>query len=243
MTELAAAYARWRSRPLGRITERLERDLVLWLAGTLVERRVLDAGTGDGTYAIEAAKRGARVVGLDIDETMLAAARERAKGEDLEIEWTRGSVTFLPFAAESFDIVLAVTVLCFVEEPAAALQEIARVLKPGGRLVLGELARWSTWAATRRIRGWLGDATWREARFFTRGQLRALACAAGLEVSAARGAIHFPKSNLAARWLGPVDPVLGRLHAPGAAFIAIAAGKRVDGNRGPGTVSRPRTRG
>jgi hypothetical protein len=102
---------------------------------------------------------------------------------------------------------------------------MARVLEPGGRLVLGELARWSSWAAARRIRGWLGDPTWRRAHFFTRRELIALARSAGLQVIDVRGAVHFPRSALAARVMRPVDPLLGRLHAPGAAFLAVAASK------------------
>jgi len=232
MTELATAYARWRSSPVGRITEQIERALVLSLAGPLAARRVLDAGTGDGTYAIEAAGRGARVVGLDIDEAQLSAARDRARDQHLEIEWMRASITSIPSAADTFDVVLAVTVMCFVDDPTVAVREMARVLKPGGRLVLGELSRWSSWAATRRIRGWLGDATWRDARFFTRRQLSSLARAAGLHVTAVRGAIHFPKSDLAARLVQPVDGLLGRLHAPGAAFVAMVAEKPSDGADG-----------
>lgn len=201
------------------------------LAGPLAARRVLDAGTGDGTYAIEAASRGARVAGLDVDEAMLAAARERAREQHLEIDWTRASIASIPSAADTFDVVLAVTVMCFVDDPTAALRELARVLKPGGRLVLGELARWSSWAATRRIRGWLGDATWRDAQFFTRRELIALARTAGLHATEVRGAIHFPKSDLAARLMRPVDPLLARVHAPGAAFIAIAARKPAQGAR------------
>jgi len=65
---------------------------------------------------------------------------------------------------------------------------MARVLKPGGLLVIGELGRWSLWAAHRRIRGWLGNPTWRAVMFRTTKDLRSLAHAAGLDVAEVRGA-------------------------------------------------------
>jgi len=60
-----STYARWRSTTLGRITEALEVGVVFELAGDLAGRRVLDLGTGDGTYAMAAAQRGAAVTALD----------------------------------------------------------------------------------------------------------------------------------------------------------------------------------
>jgi len=222
---LADAYVRWRQSALGHITERLEHDLVLELAGPLAGRRVLDAGVGDGAYAIEAATRGARVLGIDVDTDMLEAARQRADARGVELGVMRAPVEAIPAADGAFDVVLAVTVLCFVEEPRAALRELARVLAPGGRLVLGELARWSSWGAMRRVRGWFGDATWRRVHLWTRRELIALVESAGLRVTDVRGAVHYPKATIAARVFAPIDPLLGRMHAPGAAFLAISADK------------------
>lgn len=225
VTGLAAAYAKWRSSRVGRVTEQLERDLVLSLAGPLAGRRVLDAGTGDGTYAIEAAARGATTIGIDLDAAMLDAARRRARERHVEIGLVRAPIEAMPVDDGAIDVVLAITVLCFVENPVVPLREVARVLAPGGRCVLGELARWSTWAASRRVRGWLGDATWRRARFWSRGELVSLVESVGLRVVEVRGAVHFPRSSLAACAIRPFDAMLGRLHAPGAAFIALAAEK------------------
>ena len=93
----------------------------------------------------------------------------------------------LPFRDQSFDVVTAVTVLCFVEQRSRAVEEMARVLKPGGRLVIGGLGRWSTWAASRRIRAWLGNEFWRHARFTTAYELRTAAIVAGFHVDRLRG--------------------------------------------------------
>jgi SAM-dependent methyltransferase len=150
-------YARWRATTLGRITEDLEVELVLELAGDLAGKRVLDVGTGDGTYAL-AAERGATVTGVDASREMLDAAAGRARGRGLAIDLREGDVAHLPFEDGSFDVVIAVTVLCFVSDPRRAVAEMARVLAPGGKLVIGELHRASTWAAWRRVKGWLGSS-------------------------------------------------------------------------------------
>lgn len=192
-------------------------------AGHLAGKRVLDVGTGDGTYAIEAAARGADVVGLDASAGNLAAAKSRASARGLAIALGEGRAEALPFGARTFDVVLAVTVLCFVPEPERALAEMSRVLTPGGRLVLGELGRRSVWAAARRVRGWLGSPLWREARFRSRRELVALATGAGFDVERVRGCVFYPPAGLAARMGAPLDRLLGRIGAPGAAFIAVTA--------------------
>ncbi|MBI2392354.1 MAG: class I SAM-dependent methyltransferase [Deltaproteobacteria bacterium] len=222
---LAASYARWRSSPLGAITERVEERVVFELAGPLQGRRLLDVGTGDGTYAIEAARRGAEVTGLDVDQAMLAAARARSASGGVTLTLREGRAEALPFEDDGFDVVLAVTVLCFAADATTAVREMARVLRPGGRLVLGELGRFSLWAAERRVRGWLGSGTWRRARFWSRADLATLAREAGLHAVEVRGSVFFPPSPVAARLVAPFEPTLTRIHAPGAAFLALAAYK------------------
>jgi SAM-dependent methyltransferase len=131
----------------------------------------------------------------------------------------------LPFAAETFDLVTAITVLCFVDDADSVLREIARVLRPGGRLVIGELGKWSSWAMQRRIRAWLGSPLWRRGRFRSATRLRGLAEAAGLSVAELRGAIYYPRCTVAARLMAPYDSWFGRRTTVGAAFIALAADK------------------
>jgi SAM-dependent methyltransferase len=220
---LVRSYARWRASPLAEIVDRVEMAVVFDLAGRLEGRRVHEVGTGDGTYAIEAARRGAVVTALDPNPKMLSAARARATSSGIRVAFREGRVEQLPFEDGAFQLVLAVTALCFVARPDAALREMARVLTPGGRLVLGELGRFSTWAAGRRVRGCLGSSLWRLARFWSRRELAALAARAGLRVLDVRGTVFFPPSGLAARLAAPLEPTLTRLHAPGGALLVLAA--------------------
>lgn len=219
------AYARWRGSPLGATTEELERGLILELLGDVSGRRVLEIGCGDGSLAVELARRGARVTAIDASEAMIDAAQHRAATSATAIDFRVAIADNLPFQSTQFDLVVAVTILCFVENADPVFSEIARVLCPCGRLVIGELNRWSAWAAERRMRAWFGSALWRRGHFRTPRQLRRLAADAGLEPGPIIGAVYYPRFGWAARWMGPFDRRIGKLTTLGAAFIAMAAQK------------------
>lgn len=191
------------------------------MIGDVAGLDVLDIGCGDGRLAIQMARAGARVVGIDPDAAMLRAAGDEAKAVGVSLDLIDGRIEALPLAAERFDVITAVTVLCFVRDETLAWREMARVLRPGGRLVIGELGRWSLWAARRRIRGWLGSRLWRHAAFHSATDLRRAAEGAGLVVEEVRGAVFHPPSATLARLTVGADAWLGRQTTFGAAFIAL----------------------
>jgi 2-polyprenyl-3-methyl-5-hydroxy-6-metoxy-1,4-benzoquinol methylase len=221
-----ALYERWRATPLGALTETLESRVVFELTGPLRGKRVLDVGTGDGTYAIEAAARGADVTALDASPEMLQAAHARAERRGVSIKLCEGDVQSLPFEAERFDVVLAITVLCSVKDVGAAFRELARVLAPTGTIVIGELGRWSTWAAKRRLQSVARESFWSSVHFWTVRELNRRLSDAGLKIEATRGAIYFPPIGSVARLMARFDPVLARLGTLGAAFLCVVARKR-----------------
>ena len=219
--DLAQRYRAWRTRTLGAVTERLEMAAVLELLAPLEGKRVLDAGCGDGAYSLAATERGAFVTGVDVSAEMLAAAQARSAARGVKVDWRQGDVLALPFPDASFDLAIAITVLCLVSDPQRAVRELARVLVPGGRLVIGDLHRWSLWAMTRRMRGWAGNSFWRGARFWTASALQDLLVDANLRPDRVRGVAYYPPLGSLARVLAPVDPLLARLGTFGAAFLVV----------------------
>jgi SAM-dependent methyltransferase len=167
----------------------------------------------------------AQVAGLDLDTRMITRAAAFAAQHQVTIGYTVGRADTLPFGDKSFDLVVSVATLTFVPEADRVVREMARVLRPGGRLVIGDLGKWSIWAARRRVRAWLGSPTWRAARFRTAGELLAMARQAGLSVGRVQGAIFFPPCTALARVIAPIDARLGQLTTLGAAFVAIQATK------------------
>jgi ubiquinone/menaquinone biosynthesis C-methylase UbiE len=218
------AYEQWRGTTLGRITEGLEQRCILDLIGPVDGRRVLDLGCGDGVLTATLAERGARAIGIDADRRVLEVAAARAPVDQPQPpRFIEGRIEQLPFRDGSVDVVAIVTVLCLVGDRTAAIREAVRVLRPGGRLVIGELGRWNAWAAKRRIKGWFGSSVWRAAHFMTAAELRRLVESSGLTVRATCGSVFYPPSGILARWMTPVDSWLGSRTTVGAAFIAMAA--------------------
>ena len=219
----ARAYDAWYETALGAAAHRIELRLVAELAAPERGERALDVGCGTGIYTAWLADQGLDVTGFDRDPAMLAAARAKAAGARL----LGGDATALPFAEGEFDLALAVTLFCFLdaEERRRAACELLRVVRPGGRVVVGELARFSLWAAQRRIKGWRGSATWRSARFTTAGELGRLFRDAGASAVRTRYGLYVPPWNVPAlvRW-GETIERLGRpLGALGAAFVVVRA--------------------
>lgn len=98
--------------------------------GDLNGRDVLEVAFGTGHLAAEALARGANVVGIDVAPAMVALARQRVPGASFH----EGDAEALPFKDDQFDAVICCFGLLHFAEPARALREAARVLKPGGVL-------------------------------------------------------------------------------------------------------------
>ncbi|MRU16515.1 class I SAM-dependent methyltransferase [Roseovarius sp. A21] len=228
LEDLPDAYADWRRSILGRITDALEEHLLLDRIGPARGMLILDVGCGDGVLATRLAQAGARVTGIDASADMIAAARRRATAAGVEVDLVKGKAGNLPFPDEHFDCVVSVATLCFVDDPRPTIREMVRVLKPGGRLILGELGRWNLWAAQRRMKGWLGSKLWSAAHFRSRSDLIALAHQAGLRDAVVEGAVFYPPLDIAARIMGPVDHKIGTFTTIGGAFLVLTAKSPVE---------------
>ena len=97
---------------------------------------VLDVAAGAGNVTLPLAAAGATVTALDLAPGLLKTGRQRAEAAALEITWVEGDAESLPFGPESFDVVTSVVGIQFAPRHAVVAAELARVLRPGGRLWL-----------------------------------------------------------------------------------------------------------
>lgn len=105
-------------------------------AGVQAGETLLDVATGSGNAALEAARRGAQVTGLDLTPELLQVAQARAAGEGLEIAFVEGDAQALPFADDSFDRVTSVFGAMFAPDQARTAEELLRVCRPGGTIAV-----------------------------------------------------------------------------------------------------------
>jgi ArsR family transcriptional regulator len=144
---------------------------ILEAIGSKPIRSLLDLGTGTGRMLQLLAPHASRAVGLDASHAMLSVARANLEKAGLNrVELRQGDVYAPPFARGSFDLVVVHQVLHYLDDPARALREAARLLAPGGRLLVVDFAPHAleflrTAQAHRRlgfstaqIAGWLADA-------------------------------------------------------------------------------------
>ena len=102
-------------------------------------QRVLDVGCGTGPVAVTAARKGAKVTGLDLTPELLEHAKENSRIAEVDVEWRQGDAEALPFEDATFDVVVSQFGHIFAPRPEVAVKEMLRVLKAGGTIAF------STW--------------------------------------------------------------------------------------------------
>ncbi|MBE1493394.1 ubiquinone/menaquinone biosynthesis C-methylase UbiE [Amycolatopsis lexingtonensis] len=121
---------------------RLFGDSREWACGR-AEGDVLEVAVGTGLN-LPSYPAGVRLTGLDLSEGMLDVARAREPARPVTLR--QGDAQALPFEDASFDTVVCTFGLCAIPDPAAAVAEMARVLRPGGRLILADHVVSTSWA-------------------------------------------------------------------------------------------------
>jgi ubiquinone/menaquinone biosynthesis C-methylase UbiE len=141
--QFAHSYERERHHGYHALIDRLETSLVLpFVEGA----RVLEAGCGTGMILKEVAPRARHAVGLDLSPGMLQVARKRG------LDVVNASVTDIPFPDGHFDLAYSFKVLAHVERIAAAMAELARVVRPGGHVIAEFYNPWSLRYLVKRLK-------------------------------------------------------------------------------------------
>jgi SAM-dependent methyltransferase len=195
----ALRYDAWFESPWGRYAWRIETSAVLSALGLLGGRRVADIGCGTGRLLGVLTSHGATALGIDTDPGMLALAATRGRV-------ARADAHRLPLADASIDAAVTVATLEFTADPAQVLAEMARVTRPGGRLVAAVLNPASLWGMFDRP---ARRAPYGGGCFLPRAELLAM----GRRHGQARisGALFAAGRLPARRLLGPVLETSGKL--------------------------------
>ena len=114
------------------------REKAIAVAGIQAGSLAADIGAGSGFVTEELLRQGAKIIAIDQSDAMLEVMKKKFEGRS-EIEYRTGEAENLPAASNSLDFAFANMYLHHVEHPAAAIREMARILKPGGKLVITDL--------------------------------------------------------------------------------------------------------
>jgi len=142
---MEGAIARWYAQNTGRDLTRFIKVADDVRMQAPAGARVLEIAPGPGFCAIEIARNGRyAVTGLDISESFVRIARENARTAGVVVDFERGNASAMPFEDQSFDVIVCSAAFKNFSDPVGALNEMHRVLKPGGRASIYDLRKDAT---------------------------------------------------------------------------------------------------
>jgi len=201
--KVSRQYDDWYDGPVGRVYDRIEKRAVAEALGSRPEgRRMLEIGCGTGHWTNFFSELGLEVFGVDLSLGMMRVAQSK---RIVRARFALADASSLPFPNGSFDVGCAITTLEFVSDAQAVLEEFARCVRPGGRIVVGVLNRVSLLAWLRRRRG---SPVFREARLMSAGELLRLLAGFG-DASVLSTTFVLPWRGLL--WLSRVLDAAGRI--------------------------------
>lgn len=160
--EVADSYDDYYRTDMGKQVDQLEKSIFSDLLQHVPRGPMLELGCGTGHWTLYLLEQGFSVTGIDISEAMLRIAAEKQINADLFL----ADAQQLPFQNESFPAISTITMLAFVEDQDRVLQEMYRVLQPGGWLLIGALNAHSVLGLTINH-----DENFRHARFMNPEEL------------------------------------------------------------------------
>ncbi len=212
--EWPEAYDRWFTTPIGSLVKKYEAQLILDLLKPGQGEVILDGGCGTGIFTLDILSLGSKVIGLDVSLPMLIQAGKKLKGYPFQM--VLADMLNLPFRENSFDKVVSVTALEFIEDVKGAVKELFRVTRRGGRIVVATLNSRSPWALRRKAQARERHTIFEKAIFRSPDELRSLASSEGVM----KTAVHFQKEDDPEEAVG-IEREGKRKHLETGAFVAI----------------------
>ena len=159
---IAKSYDEYYQSGFGKSVDKIEKRIITDLIKDIPREHMLELGCGTGHWSEYFVNQGFEVTGVDSSDIMLELARLKS----LKVEFIKGDAQNLPYENEAFSIVSTITMLEFVDDQNMVLQEIYRVLRPGGWLITGCLNANSVIGQTNEQ-----DEVFKSARFLTHPEL------------------------------------------------------------------------
>ena len=200
-----ARYDEWFDAPNGRLIFEQETACLRELIGDL-NGRWMEVGVGTGRFA--------QALGIPEGIDPSKAVLEYAADRGIRTQVARGEG--LPYPRGVFDGVLMVVTICFLADPAKALEECRRVLKENGRLIVGLVPADSPWGDLYARKGSEGHRFYSAAKFYTCDQVASLAASVGLSLGGARSCLLTPPGE------PPTDLSIREGIVTNAGFVALA---------------------
>ncbi|WP_033398078.1 class I SAM-dependent methyltransferase [Desulfospira joergensenii] len=207
-------YDAWFETPPGRLIKKYESELLLELLDPLPGETILDVGCGTGIFTRDVMARGPRVTGVDLSEPMLRMAVDRSMEKNFN--GICADMCALPFEDKIFDKVLSMTAIEFVLDAKKAVDELNRVTRKGGCIVLTTLNSLSPWADRRRQKAKNGHTLFQEIFFRSPDEMRSLVPADPV----VKTAIHFQKEDSISD-APKIEENGNRNHPDKGAFLAV----------------------
>jgi ubiquinone/menaquinone biosynthesis C-methylase UbiE len=183
-------YENWFRTPIGGLVRKVESQLIAEMVIPKSGEFMLDAGCGTGIFTTDFLTAGCRVVGLDISRPMLKLAVGKAGQRPFTV--VEGDMRRLPFRDSVFDKAVSITALEFIAEPKEAIDELFRVTRPGGVVVVATLNSLSSWAERRQAKTRNGQRHILENAYYRNGkELLGFSAYPGVVNSA----VHFTKDD------------------------------------------------
>lgn len=167
------SYDDWYKTKMGSFVDEVETACVFDLFKVQKGMKILDVGCGTGNFSIKLARMGCEVVAIDISKEMLKVAESKAKKENLDIEFHNMDVYNLEFEDNYFDGVISVTAFEFINDPKKAMEEMFRVLKTNGNLLIGTISKDSQWGEMYLSKEFQENSVFKYADFKTLEDLKA----------------------------------------------------------------------